>query len=114
MFSMLLLTVALATPTPLAPAPEAAEFVVPADDWARPRSGERVVALPSVRAAVNAWSAAEDTQLVIVHPGGEAGALWGAEIRDWLVALGIAPAELALRAGSPRDDAIVLRLEPAR
>ncbi|MCA1798605.1 MAG: hypothetical protein LC632_03855 [Xanthomonadaceae bacterium] len=111
---MLLLTLALATPAPVAIEAKADEFVVPADDWARPRSGERVAALPSVRAAVNAWLDADGVRLVVLHPGGETGALWGAEMRDWLVALGVAPTELALRAGSPRDDAVVLRLERAR
>lgn len=114
MFSMLLLTVVLATPTPSLPDSSTTEFVVPADDWARPRNGARVAELPSLRAAVSAWRADETATLVIIHPGGEAGALWGSEVRDWLVALGFAPARLALRPGSMRDDAVVLRLERGR
>ena len=49
----------------------------------------------------------------IVHPGGERGSLWGREVHDWLVALGVPPARLAILAGGPRDDAVLLRVVPA-
>ena len=86
------------------------EFVVLADDWARPRSGEMVVAQPALREAVAAWGDDTTTQILIVYPGGEQGALWGREVHDWLVALGVAPANLQLRPGGPRDDAVILRI----
>lgn len=86
------------------------EFVVLADDWARPRSGEAVVAQPALRQAVTAWGGDASTQILIVYPGGERGTLWGREVHDWLVALGVSPAQLVLQPGGPRDDAVVLRL----
>lgn len=93
------------------PAPPADGFVLLADDWARPRTGASVAAMPALRAAVAAWHAAPGARLAIVHPGGETGGLWGREVRDWLVALGLAPADLVLRPGGPREDAVLLRLE---
>lgn len=86
------------------------EYVVLADDWARPRSGEVVVSQPSIREAVTAWDGDTSMQILIVHPGGERGTLWGREIHDWLVALGVSPRQLALQPGGPRDDAVILRL----
>lgn len=103
------LSVAVAVPPVTAPAADG--FVVLADDWARPRSGESVVALPSLREAVHAWLAADGASLVVVHPGGERGTLWGGEVRDWLVALGVAPSRIVLQPGGPRDDAVILRVE---
>lgn len=105
-------------PPPVPPVADAApaveEWTVGADDWARPRTAASVVALPAVRAAVAAWRERPDTRIAIVHPGGEQGSLWGREIHDWLVALGLAPRQLALRPGGPRDDAVLLRLERQR
>lgn len=87
------------------------DYLVSADDWARPRTGERVLSMPSMTRAVRAWMDAPGQRLTVIHPGGEAGRLWGHEVRDWLVSLGVAPGALVVRAGSPRDDAVVLRLE---
>lgn len=89
---------------------QADEYLVLADDWARPRNGERVVSMPSISRAVRAWMDEPGRQLLVIHPGGEAGGLWGGEMRDWLVSLGVTPDAIAVRPGSPRDDAIVLRL----
>lgn len=88
--------------------PPAREFVLSADDWARPRSGERVIELPAVRDAVRAWLAAPGAILVVSHPGGERGLLWASELHDWLVALGIPGERIELRPGSPREDAVLL------
>lgn len=103
MISTLILLAALAVPT--------GQHVLLADDWARPRTGDRVAAMPAVRAAVSEWLEDPRTTILVVHPGGEAGSLWGAEVRDWLVALGIEPARVVLRPGGPRDDAILLRFD---
>ena len=104
---------AIAAVPPVTP-PATDGFVVLADDWARPRSGESVVALPSLRAAVQAWIDAGDGAVIEVrYPGGERGSLWGGEIRDWLVALGVAPDRVSLRPGGARDDAVILHVERA-
>lgn len=92
----------------------AADHVLLADDWARPRTGDRVAAMPAVRAAVAEWLARRESTILVVHPGGEAGTLWGAEVRDWLVALGVDPDHVVLRPGGPRDDAILLRFDEGR
>lgn len=115
MLSTLIVVFALAaTDTPPGGTASAHEFVLLADDWARPRTGERVASMPALRAAVSAWLDATDATLLVVHPGGERGSLWGAEVRDWLIALGMAPDQVLLRAGAARDDAVVLRLAPAQ
>jgi hypothetical protein len=104
-----MLAVSPAVPIPV---PDADEHVLLADDWARPRSGARVSSLPAVRAAVAAWRGSAGGVLVVVHPGGEAGMLWGAEVRDWLVALGVPSDRVRLAPGSARADAVILRTEP--
>ena len=69
--------------------------------------------LSALRDAVTAWRRDEHAVIRIVHPGGERGSLWGREVHDWLVALGVPPARLAILAGGPRDDAVLLRVVPA-
>lgn len=88
------------------------EYLLLADDWARPRSGERVAAMPALRGAVAAWLEHPGSRILVLYPGGETGSLWGTEVRDWLVALGVEPDHVVTRSGGPRDDAIVIRFEP--
>lgn len=87
------------------------ETLLSADEWARPRSGERIVELAPVRDIVTTMMASPDDVLVVSYPGGEAGALWATELRDWLVALGLPHQRIELRPGALRDDLVVLRLE---
>lgn len=84
-------------------------FTVGIDDWARPRSGERIVAFPELRDLTTVWStAAEGSVIEIRYPGGDEGSLWAGELRDWLVALGIASEHIRLTPGSARADRIEL------
>jgi hypothetical protein len=78
--------------------------------WARPRSGQAVVALPPVRAAVHELLNQPDSQLAIRYPGGEEGSLWAQEVRDWLVALGLEPGLLLMQPGLAHDDRIELQV----
>lgn len=103
MISTLTLLATLAMPV--------ADHALLADDWARPRTGDRVAAMPAVRAAVAEWLEHPRSTILVVHPGGEAGSLWGAEVRDWLITLGVEPDRVELRPGGPRDDAILFRFD---
>ncbi|MDD3517164.1 MAG: hypothetical protein PHQ14_02355 [Chromatiales bacterium] len=79
----------------LAPVVSAQEtvYTVSAEEWARPHRGIALVTHPGLRAAVAELDAAPDRRLLIRYPGGEAGMLWVAQLRSWLVALGI-PSEV--------------------
>ena len=88
-------------------------WIVDAEFWAAPRSGETVVAEPAVRAAVDTLLFREESsRLVIRHPGGETGQLWAQELRGWLVALGIPSARIQTEPGGVRDDQLPLTVEP--
>lgn len=83
---------------------EAAEsWTLSAAEWSRPRSGAAVLAMAPVAEAVRAWRALEagggSSRLQLVYAGGEEGSLWAAELRDWLVALGIPPDAIEMVAG---------------
>lgn len=83
----------------------AEEWTLTASEWSRPRSGERVRAMQPVNEAINAWHAAGPDAIVLLrHSSGEEGSLWAAELKDWLVALGV-PAEQVeiVPAGIPDD-----------
>lgn len=85
-----------------------------AEEWSRPRSAQALIAMVPVAEAVRAWESARrerPVRLALVHPGGEAGALWAEELRDWLVALGLPPEDLALAPGGQPADRLELRLE---
>lgn len=84
---------------------------VSAEEWSRPRSAAMVVALPGVRDCVARWQQDPRQRLVIVHAAGEEGALWAAELRDWLVALGVPSARLQRRAVGADPERVRLRIE---
>lgn len=94
-------------------AARAEDCAVSAEEWSRPRSAAMVVALPGVRACVARWHGTPGDRLVIVHAPGEEGALWAAELRDWLVALGVPSARILLRATGDDVDRVLIRIEPA-
>lgn len=78
--------------------------------WSRPRSGEVVRSMPPVAEAVREWQSRDDANLALIYPGGEEGELWAAELRDWLIALGVEAEAVRLQPGAPDGDTLVLRI----
>jgi len=68
-----------------------------AEDWARPRSGSVIPTLESVRLAVAYWETGANTAILLNYPGDDTGELWAAELKDWLVTLGV-PSDYILMA----------------
>ena len=60
-----------------------------ADSWARPRSGESIPQFEPVKLAVEYWSSLSEGEIVLTYPGQDSGEIWAAELRDWLVSLGV-------------------------
>jgi len=83
-------------------------FALSADEWARPRSGEVIPELAAVRAAVGYWGRAADSVVVIRHPGEDSGEIWAAELRDWLISLGVPSDYIRLTPGTQEADEITL------
>lgn len=81
-------------------------FTLSADAWARPRSGDVIPELASVRSAVSYWGRGTDSLLVIRHPGEDSGELWAAELRDWLISLGVPSDYIRLTPGTQAADEI--------
>lgn len=92
------------------PAALARDHVIRAEEWARPRSAERILEMTPVRNAMHEWRKAEDAGLVVLYAGGEEGSIWAGELRDWLVALGVASDRIELRPGAPSESMVVLRV----
>lgn len=85
-------------------------FTIDALLWARPRTGADVSAMPPLRDAVQSMLSNPGSSLAIRYPGGDDGGLWAQELYDWLVSLGIEPAQMNMQPGSAFDDRIELRV----
>ncbi|MEM7561990.1 MAG: hypothetical protein AAF353_02950 [Pseudomonadota bacterium] len=83
-------------------------FSLSADEWARPRSGEVIPELVSIRAAVSYWDKGIDALILIRYPGEDSGELWAAELRDWLISLGVPADFIELASGTQEADEIKL------
>ena len=105
----LLALLLIATALPAADGP----WVIDAEFWAAPRSGEAVVAEPALRTAIDTLMFREESsRLLIRYPGGETGQLWAQELRAWLIALGIPSSRIDTQPGGPRDDQLLLTVVP--
>ena len=83
-------------------------FTLSADEWAQPRSGSVLAEFSSVRSAVNYWAKGSDAAIIIRYPGEDSGELWAAELRDWLISLGVPADYINLVSGSQQADEIKL------
>ena len=83
-------------------------FSLSADEWARPRGGDVIPQFDAVRAAVGYWGRGVDSIVVVRHPGGDSGELWAAELRDWLISLGVPSDYIRLVPGTQAADQINL------
>ncbi|GEM_PF-909081 len=90
--------------------PAAAEsYSIDQAAWQQPRSAVMVKSLPAVKAAVQELLGQPGARLSILHEADEEGALWGAELRDWLVSLGVPPGNMML--GTAEVAPAALRLD---
>ena len=83
-------------------------FSLSADEWARPRSGVVIPELTSIRSAVSYWDKGVDALIVIRYPGEDSGELWAAELRDWLISLGVPADYIRMTSGTQEADEIKL------
>lgn len=85
-------------------------FTLSADEWARPRTGAVIPQLAAVRSAVNYWGRGGDKAMIIRYPGEDTGELWAAELRDWLISLGVPSDYILLSSGTLAADEIKLEV----
>ena len=83
-------------------------FVLSADEWAQPRSGTVIAEFEALRAAVSYWDKVDNAVIVVRYPGEDSGELWAAELRDWLISLGVPSDYIRLVAGTQAADEIRL------
>jgi hypothetical protein len=83
-------------------------FSLSADEWARPRSGIVIPELSSIRSAVSYWDKGVNALIVIQYPGEDSGELWAAELRDWLISLGVPADYIRMASGTQEADEIKL------
>ena len=87
--------------------------LLPAEEWLMPRSGDRLLDWEPLAVTVREWMDADTpSRIVIEYPGGEQGSLWVAELKDWLVTMGIPASAILTRPGG-RVDGLTIWVEPA-
>jgi hypothetical protein len=86
-------------------------FEVTAEQWARPRSGNRIAAFKSFEKLVNLLDQRTGATITIRYAGGDEGLLWAEELRGWFVSLGIASERIRLRSGLKDRDRLVLETD---
>jgi hypothetical protein len=89
-----------------------AVLVVDAETWSTPRSAEHLIQLVPLREAVAALQGGEDRRLTIRHPVSEQGEFWAAELRDWLVALGVPSLRIHVEADATVHEQLDLVIRP--
>jgi hypothetical protein len=85
-------------------------WTLSAEEWARPRHGEWLVAHPALSAALNKLQQSPQSVLQLRYPGGDEGVLWAEELQAWLVALGLESERIEKLPGSGGEAAIQLEV----
>lgn len=85
-------------------------YTLSADEWARPRTGSVIPQLAAVRSAVSYWGKGGDKAMIIRYPGEDTGELWAAELKDWLISLGVPSDYILLSSGIQEPDEIKLEV----
>jgi hypothetical protein len=85
-------------------------YTLSADEWARPRTGAVIPQLAAVRSAVSYWGKGGDKVMIIRYPGEDTGEFWAAELRDWLISLGVPSDYILLSSGAQAADEIKLEV----
>jgi len=75
----------------------AQSFVVPQELWDRPRTGKAVLEQPAIREAVKAYLGHAGSRLVVHHGPTQESLLLADELRAWLMALALEPANVTLQ-----------------
>jgi len=86
---------------------------ITAEQWAIPRHGERILSFPEIKKVMQEWQKNTEQSIEISYPGGENGELWLTELKDWLIALGVASVKIKTIAGSGSKDLIKLTVMKA-
>lgn len=90
----------------------AGSYTITAEMWMQPRSGEVMLQMPPVRAAVADWMRHPGAKLVILHSGDEQGSLWASEVQDWLVSLGIPSSDIGKQVSGQDENSVTLEVTP--
>ena len=80
------------------------------EQWSVARNPESIVAMPGLSRAMQDFQATPNPRLRIHYPGGNEGNLWAAELRGWLVTLGVPSTDLEMLVGSTNVDTIDLEV----
>ena len=81
-------------------------FSLTADLWARPRTAQVIPQMEPVRLAVAYWETGEDAHILLSYPGDDSGEIWAAELKDWLISLGIPADFILMSSGLQAEDEI--------
>lgn len=77
--------------------------VLAREEWPAVRNGGTVAGIAAVRETVRAMDGGDGRRVVVRHPPGAVGVAWAVELREWLVALGVASADIILEPGDGED-----------
>lgn len=85
-------------------------FILSSAQWNVPRTTQSVIGMPAIRQAVKAYEETPLATIQLRYAGGDEGTLWANELRSWLVALGIASADIDLLPGAKQTDQLEIRV----
>ena len=95
----------------IASAPLPAADMITRAEWPRLRQGVNVMQIPVLQRLVGDFEQSDGGRIVIRYPGGDRGDAWAADLRDWLVALGISSRHISLEPGSGIPETMVVYVE---
>jgi len=85
-----------------------------AEQWNVPRQAVTIIDIPPIRATIEEFQAAKNSQILIKYPDGDVGTLWANELRSGLILLGISAKFIELVPGSTNPEHIEFLVSKSR
>lgn len=82
--------------------------VLTAAQWNIPRDAQSILAMLPLQAVIEDFNSEKNSIVVIKYAGGDEGTLWIAELKSWLVSLGIPSSNIEFLPGASRTDQLEL------
>lgn len=79
-------------------------------EWSGPKTASRVLKMKPIRAAVQALDKSPGARLELLHNGGDTGVFWAADLKGWLISLGIPGSRILVHTGGQTPGVLKIEL----
>lgn len=78
--------------------------------WSGPKTAGSILRMKPIRDAVKAFDQTAGARLELLHNGGDSGVFWAANLKGWLISLGIPGSRILVHTGGLNPGVLEIKL----